>query len=198
MSKKDLFFVHIPKNAGEFVKHNYGYAFYTSDDFNLPVHSKFKESKQFGNFTPFAVVRNPFDRLQSQYHYQRSLDRAKFDQYFPSFEKYILNRLFEIETVRERVRTGPQDRVKAKRRIMEGLVLEPQTRFTGDIPPENILRYENFQEDFTNFLKRNDIEIGDDWRRVNKTPDKRSGGWTSQMQRIVREYFELDFTTHGY
>lgn len=197
MSKKDLFFVHIPKNAGEFVKHNYGYAVYTNDDFNLPIHAKFADAKR-KDLTPFAIVRDPYQRLESQYYYQKSLDRVMADMYFPTFERYILNKLFEKETLSERVRVGPQDKSSAKRRIFEGLILEPQTRFTGDISPENIIRYENFQTEFTLFLEKHNIEIGDDWRRVNKTRDRKTGGWTSQMKSIVRNYYELDFTTHGY
>jgi hypothetical protein len=194
--KKNIYFVHIPRNAGEFIKKNYGYAFYTSDDFGLDKHAKFKDSPV--SVVPFTIVRNPYERLESLYYSEKNKKHDMSDEFFPEFETYIKKRLFEKETLSDRIGKGNQNKVVAKRTILEGLVLEPQSRYTGDIPRENILYISDIKKELSLFLNKNDIEIGDDWSKVNATKSRSHGGWTSQMQSIVRDYFRNDFEAYGF
>ena len=195
--KKNLFFVHIPCNAGEFVKKNYGYAVASSDDFeHLNTFSKFHKS--LGDYTPFCVVRNPYERLQTVYQRQSQKNTEEQKKIFPTFEHFILAELFNANTLKERTSQSSHNKSIAKRTMMQGLVLDPSYLFTQNIPKENFIKFETLQGSLTEFLNKHNIEVGDNWDKVNKTKRKTFGGWTNQMKNVVQNFYKLDFETYGY
>jgi hypothetical protein len=66
--KHKLIFVHIPKNAGTTITN----ALNMSDiGHHLPIYYKRKYPKEWETFKKFAVYRNPWDRVVSNYEYAR-------------------------------------------------------------------------------------------------------------------------------
>jgi hypothetical protein len=66
--KHKLIFIHIPKNAGTAITN----AFNMSDiGHHLPIYYKQKYPKEWVTFKKFAVVRNPWDRVVSNYEYAK-------------------------------------------------------------------------------------------------------------------------------
>jgi hypothetical protein len=73
-------FVHIPKTAGNSVNRCFGVAW--EDHKDLQRYFDEIPRELFDNYFKFAVVRNPWDRLFSDYNYQKKKSRAKESKLF--------------------------------------------------------------------------------------------------------------------
>ena len=66
-------YVHIPKTAGNSINRIFGVAWENHKD--LRRYREEMTAEQFASYFKFAVVRNPWDRLLSDYNYQRKKSR---------------------------------------------------------------------------------------------------------------------------
>jgi hypothetical protein len=119
-SKHKLFFIHIPKTAGSTIETALNMkslqGLYCEDRLQgilnvNPQHLKFKDLNSiinFKNLTTFTVVRNPFDRIVSEYKYIKSIEgylpeyrNLKFDDFVNSIlldqNKYRFDNHFESQ-----------------------------------------------------------------------------------------------------
>jgi chondroitin 4-sulfotransferase 11 len=73
-------FIHIPKTAGKSVSHALGFGWPGHKDISL--YAEELKPEVFQSFFKFAVVRNPWDRLVSEFNYQQKKKRPKKDKLF--------------------------------------------------------------------------------------------------------------------
>jgi len=62
-------FIHIPKTAGKSINRFFGMKWQNHKD--LPRYAEELEPKVFASYLKFATVRNPWDRMLSEYNFQR-------------------------------------------------------------------------------------------------------------------------------
>lgn len=155
INEHKLIFVHIPKTAGRSIARAFG-----SDFLHRTIHA-YKSH----NYHKFTVVRNPWDRLVSIYHYigRRSYfanspircSGAEFSQWL---QLNLANRQTEI----------PDSAIDGNRRSTHSL-LGSQFWFSSQlswiagrhrvIRVDTILRFENLKNDFDMFCKSRDIQV---------------------------------------
>lgn len=141
--KHNLCFIHIPKNAGTTIEKSLGMddieSFYQKKkykDYGVPPqHLTFEElSKELdlSGYKKFAIVRNPFDRIVSEFHHYENNELAKnyHDLCFTEFVETCLN----LEN-------------KERKYIFDGH-LEPQVDFIRGDFDIKIFKYEKISECF--------------------------------------------------
>ena len=105
-----LFFIHIPKNAGTSIenvgsKNNYlwgkEYNFNMDEDeiqnlvqnksiWHLPPKYLPENKNPYKKYTNFAIVRNPYDRMVSEYKYYKNMNNTNLVEYdINDFVKYV-------------------------------------------------------------------------------------------------------------
>ncbi|MBI1731287.1 MAG: sulfotransferase family 2 domain-containing protein [Gammaproteobacteria bacterium] len=170
--EKACIFIHIPKCGGGSVENLiWGWPRRTSDlwmGFISEYHNKYQtgglqhllgtQIRQecgagiFDAYFKFAIVRNPWDRLYSQYHYMKK--RADLREYIgmderDSFKKYL-------SLIQKKIHVQ----------------WEHQCRFicddNGELLVDFLGRFENFEDDVGKILKRLSMEVSE-IPRVNKT-----------------------------
>jgi hypothetical protein len=78
--EKKCIFVHIPKTAGNSINRVFGVSW--EDHKDLQRYHDELPRETFESYFKFAVVRNPWDRLLSDYNYQRKKSREKASKLF--------------------------------------------------------------------------------------------------------------------
>lgn len=173
MTLDDLFFIHIPKTGGTYVKFSLP-GLPCSRKFNSITHATVNDSiNLIGKRTLFTVVRNPYDWLESFYYW--NLNGAKIKKKnqellkYNSFQDFILDKGF--------LHLGPKQ----------------SDYLNGKVKPENILKTENLTTELKNFLKNNGIQetVLEEKIRENKLKEKVN--WTKEMKTIVQDYYKEDF-----
>ena len=76
--ENNLMFFHIPKNAGQSILS--GFNLEKNEQLNRSVvcgltTSLFFKQEDLNRFTKFSIIRNPFDRLVSLYHFRKKENR---------------------------------------------------------------------------------------------------------------------------
>ena len=195
----DSIFIHIPKNAGSYIRkyikgenNNYDHM-----ELNM-LYANFREV--FNNHTFFCVVRNPYDRLVSNYEFALNKSNTGITQ---STSKEIFDRE-NIKSFKDFVNFLHSNHSNLKKVVH----WHPQYVFitvNNTIPPNqklNILRFENISEDFKLFLDKKNISINISTDKVNAVSHKdykeyyKSKDIISKVNDIYRkdfEYFKYDF-----
>ena len=189
----DLYFIHIPKNAGtsfilELCENNVSHKTITEYD------------KKLWDKT-VAIVRNPYTRLISLYNYAKleksywhSLDNSTeygihvLYNYCNShtFEEFIVdlcannkfedsyNNYYSFEDV---VHVAPQHH----------WILTPEKKIVS-----KILRFENLNEDIKNILNI-DIKL----KKINQSTENYDNYYNDKTRKMVYDKYKLDFTLFG-
>ncbi|MEJ1472118.1 MAG: sulfotransferase family 2 domain-containing protein [Candidatus Sedimenticola sp. (ex Thyasira tokunagai)] len=190
--KHKCIFIHIPKNAGTSVitllndnkkieqEHNTYWDYIRSD----PI--------RFRTYEKFCIVRNPWDRLLSGYHYLKNGGNKGSDKYLTStfnsqckdFNDFVMNWLtFD--------------------RIYGVTVLNPQFIYIYDfhnekIVIENVLRFESLSKDF--LAIKNSLGISDNLRILNRSGKSEiySDFYTDEMAERISEFYSFDINLFNY
>lgn len=173
MTLDDLFFIHIPKTGGTYVKFSLP-ELPCSRKFNSITHATVNEAAHLiENRTLFTVVRNPYDWLESFYYW--NINGAKVRKRNPEVQKY----------------TNFQEFILDKGFVHLGM--KQSDYLCNKVLPENILKTENLTAELSWFLKTNGIttNVLQDPIRVNTLKEKVY--WTNKMKLIVQDYYEEDF-----
>lgn len=173
-NKHKLCFVHIPKNAGSTIekaldirKEESLYKETWHRNFLVcPQHLTISELSTLVNireYKSFAIVRNPFDRIVSEFVYfyknnHRVNGRCKED--FP-FELKTDRSLFKDINFKSFVNLCFSIEVKERKWLFDGHI-ETQTSFIQGNAPIKIFKYENIQEcfDWLKGITNTDLNFG--------------------------------------
>ena len=148
-NNNEAIFIHIPKTAGTSVSGALG----ISNARHLSWHEYYDtNSTKFHKFFKFAIVRNPWDRLVSAYHYLNHGGNSSADLIFKSeylckyktFEEFATNGLL-IDEIKDWVHFRPQI----------SFVADSEYNFMID----NIYHYENITNDIYEIGRKLNIRI---------------------------------------
>lgn len=197
-------FIHISKNAGTSVRRAAG------TSIRVAGHRTAASwvAEHGGQDLLFAVHRNPFDRVVSEYFYRRGRYLAgemnphlanlgkSFDDWVVSTYndgEFRIREFFELHGV-------PYN---AHNMIGDCLIwFLPQTRWltdgSGEFLVEETLRYETLEQDWRRFARRHGIN--EQLVRQNTSNRKRDYRvyYRPRSREVVREYFRSDFEAFGY
>jgi len=169
--KHKLIFIHIPKTAGTSIQETFSMedsGHYTCKEL------KKKYPKEWDIYTKFAVIRNPWDRLVSNYYYILSDKNFWFDNVNNSITPFKLNNgqivpdrpkheLFDLvksvgnfENWTKVLSHSPHIYSKMNRGYDEQ---HPYIYDNDKLTVDYLLRYENLEEDFNNMFHKLNIPI---------------------------------------
>lgn len=193
----NIVFIHIPKNAGSYIRT------YIKGANNNYDHMSLSELKQnFPNVYKhnmfFCVVRNPYDRIVSNYEFALQKSNTGITQ-------KLANKIFKnekIQTFEAFVNYLHSD----KKRLYKVIHWHPQYKFVelnGSIPEKGklrILRKENLTEDFSKLLESQNINITLSSEKVNSTIHKKYTEYykTKDIINKVYEIYKEDFEYFSY
>lgn len=216
--KKETFalrFIHIPKNAGTSIENaaskqniHWGFKEWTKDEDknnkknifknknpwkNIHNNKTYKTKKCFpwhvnyadlgDNFldkddTTFCVVRNPYTKIVSAYKYAHGKNSSK-----EGLNKFIKSKLGKFE----------------KNEYWNGCHIMPQYKYTHEgVKCENILSFENLDNEFEELLKNNDlpnIKLPKNNKSVNKLSEK---DLNRESIDLINKVYHKDFEYFNY
>jgi len=185
-------FVHIPKSAGLSV--NYGlFGRHTGNHLTMAEYQLALTRREFDSFFKFTVVRNPWDRLISAYHFLRNGGRNAEDR------RWVDEHLSEISNFEEFVLQWVN-----RSNVRKGVHFLPQHTFItlpGSTNPlvDFIGYFENIEADYDHV--RNRLGGGDALKCENQTRGRRRdyrSYFTEQTREIVQETYREDIELLGY
>lgn len=185
--KHNLCFIHVPKTAGTTVQKSLGLnvddAFYKRGKYKdygvCPQHLTLTElSKEIdlSNFTIFSVVRNPFDRIVSEFEYHKECAMTR-DYHHLTFPEFV-DTCLKIEPLKRKY-------------IFDGH-LELQTDYICGEHPVKIFKYENLQEcfDWLREITREDLKFGHERKSIRK--DYRDYYTDVETIKTVEDFYRAD------
>jgi hypothetical protein len=199
--KHKLIMIHIPKTGGEAVNKYMGCGpgvfvnerpnrrclYGITKDYCLQhltcqqmLDKGFVTPEIFNSYHKFAIVRNPYDRLVSEFCWT---GHKKFYQKHATFEEFIkdLPNLMKLEKYAH---------------------FRPQNEFIydsdGNLMVDEVLRFENFGTEVKQLLNKYGVKANTK-KRVNSTRRGKSDDYyTDELREIVREHYRKDFELFGY
>ena len=197
-------FIHISKNAGTSVVRAAG-----EHIFNPGHHTAASWVAVYGQVAPmFAVIRNPYDRVVSEYffrkqRYYRGDRTAHLANLNKSFEEWTVSTYGEGEfCTREFFNRNDID---FNSHNMVGDTLRwfiSQTQWlcdeNGDLLVDDLLRFENLDEDLALFFKKYRIPAGLDHHNASSRRSDYRGYYSKETRELISEYYADDFQNFGY
>lgn len=188
-----LCFIHVPKTAGTSIERAFGWhgeknlIGSLSPKYNVcPQHLYWKELErefpQINEYTKFSIVRNPFDRLVSEYCYAQQykcrpssfIKGLKFDEFIENFLK--LN--------------------KEERCFIFDRHLELQTKFIEGCEDLHLFKYEDLNSCFSFLTQiKEDLLIKHENQSLRKTWQSY---YSEKSKCQVYDFYKADFDKLGY
>jgi len=168
------------------------------------TNKEYKEFKRTRNYFSFTFVRNPFDRLVSEYHFTgrpwySKIYKIKYDLTFHNYVKYVVGegKPFSRHRFESKSNTVPPGRQWAAHMISAGDKDWSMFQFIAD-GVDFIGRFENFQEDFNTVCNKIGIPQ-QKLAHVNATKHKHyTEYYNDETRQIVAEKYAKDIEYFGY
>lgn len=181
-----MIFIHVPKTGGTSVKKVLmGYkegtcackqTHITSHDHLTALNIQKSNPGLFKKFFKFSIVRNPYDRLVSEFHW-----RAYNKQY--TFAKFI---------------RGLPDGSKTSTH------LKPQHLFIYDkdnktLLVDQVVRFEKYNSEIVKLYRKHKVKYNPRLAKINNTEHKNYAKYyTPELYKIVNNVYKLDFEIFNY
>jgi sulfotransferase famil protein len=192
-------FIHIPKTGGKSVQRFFATNWQNHED--ISCYAQDLEPRIFKSYYKFAVVRNPWDRIVSDYNYQRK-KRSQADHRLFIHDERGNNRSFSQWL--EAVLSDPFCCEPAEwgAHVSQGIHRwSPQVDWisiNGKIAVDRVLRMENLQEDFAELCGTLGLPSRElpccNWRCHRHY----SYYHDESTRRLVEKYYAKDIETFGY
>lgn len=197
-------FIHISKNAGTSIIASAG------SQITVAGHRTAEcwLAKNGREAPMFAVVRNPFDRVVSEYSYRkRRFETGEKNPHLANldktFEEWVIAtfREGEFRTRDFFERTGI---IYNRDKMIDGSLIWfiPQIRgigsSRGQILVDDILRFENLAEDWKRFSRKYQITGDLQHREASRRELQYQPYYTEQAREIIANYYCEDFVKFGY
>lgn len=193
-NKHNLILVHIPKNAGTSIEE-------TLEMNELSGHHKwynykYKVPEKWENYYKFSVVRNPFDRVVSNYVYARKEVSYWHNALNPDKSRYGKHRDYDTlknKSFREAVHMIGD---------LEHQGWRDQYTYISDgeeIFVDRVLKMENLTDGFNQMLSDLGV-VGYDLKHINSSRDENNykSYYDRETREIVTEYYETDLELFDY
>lgn len=167
-------FIHITKTGGASIQNIIQHL----DNVVLAHHHPIKPEDE--QYTTFAVVRDPYARVESMYN----------------FYKYRRN------VVVENTFEGFVNNIKHYQNVSHGgtlMAFKPCFNYlsiNGELKVSKVLRFENLRNDYIDFAST--YGLPKQLEHVNKNNEKRPITWSPNMRKIVQEVYFKDFEVFDY
>lgn len=175
-------FIHIPKNAGKSIEKK---LFGEEYGGHYPI-SFFKQTypEQFKHYFKFCVVRNPWDKLVSAYHYLKSGRMANSQK----FQKYTTFRQFVVEYVNMLSHDQLIDHVKTQSWFIT---------IDGGVCVDEILKFETLDHDFEKI--KNKVNYEDVLPHIGELKREHyTHYYDDETIKIVENLYKEDIERFGY
>ena len=181
---KKFIFIHINKNAGSSINSAFG-----KKKFHLTVKELINllGEKEFSKAIKFTVVRNPYDRVISQYVHRVKTNQSNM------FEDNI-----NLNTWIDKV-YGDQKDPKYYKPQYKMFYTQKQwlTNINGEIRADYILKFEELHSDFNNFCHEYDLNIK--LPHLNRSLSSKQDNYlNNESIGIIEQHFEEDFEAFEY
>jgi len=211
--KHKIIFVHIPKTAGTTINSALGieslFSKYKSlDDYDIAIlygnthtyeldHLPARNIKRitdcytWDHYFKFAVVRNPYDRMVSQYFYAIETEDYRMigKEYFSSFEIFV-NRLYELYKM---------DKFKSFIHKEKSHYI-PQYKYiydrNGNMLVNYVAYFDNFEEEIENilsFLSKKKLLTKFKHKKMSSTHSHYYEYYTPELEDKIYEIYKKDF-----
>lgn len=197
-----LIFVHIPKNGGSYVRtmlpgeNNDIHGLWGETDHATIGHIIENYPKVYKTHRFFAVVRNPWDRMVSNYEFCRKASNTKIKQddgakvfkrnNIKTFEDYV-NLLYKHKTDLK------------KFNIIHWIPQHEYVMHQGDIKVNHVLKLETLTEDLPELFKKYGVKSKVHDKQINKTDHKHyTTYYTPELIKKVKEIYAKDVSLFNY
>lgn len=205
----DLEYIHIPKTAGTSIEKlgkKYGINWgmhskrveYTENIKKSNWHNfRFKPSKEFDYFT---IVRNPYDRLISEYYYLRQFNKSYYDGFINKKNKDkeadIVNFKKFVKDIFARYKKEGENIINCH--------ITPQSKFVYDENDvqriQNVIKMKNINDGLNNLFKKYNLGIDiKDLPNNNKTSKLfNKEDLDDEIREVIYNFYKRDFELLGY
>ena len=195
-----LQFVHIPKTAGSAISFagkelGWGENFPILENMEIPnigsywhIPIRYWTKNPYSKFELFAIVRNPYGRILSEFKFQLNITDIT--------ERYQITSTFFNEWLVDKfdmLNTYPH---------LDNNHFLPQSEYifnkSGNQIVRHILRFENLEDDFSKLMKQYNLDITLDHRNASYDCDIKLDDISSTNISKINLYYEQDFKNFGY
>lgn len=182
IKNKDLYFIHIPKNAGTMFTIKYC----ETNDGHYKIT---KYDKKLWNKT-VAIVRNPYDRVESFYKYAKM--KKSYQHSDDGSTPYKLNELYNYcnkNTFEQYINDLCNNKLNKVIHLFPNYywLLTPKKNIVS-----KILKFENLEKDINNLFNNNEkLEV------INKSTEEKVE-WTEDLRKKIYDRYKKDFELFGY
>ena len=181
---KDFIFIHINKTGGTSIINIIGKPFRKHLTANQVI--QHIGQKKWNNAYKFTVVRNPWDKVVSQYKFRIKTNKSKMTEQRISFKDWVTKVFKEKDSFYYGGR--PQMYIPQ---------VEWLKNVEGEIDIDNILRFENITEDYKHMAKL--LKINQNLPHLNSTQKSDYRGfYDEETKLIINKWFKEDIKQFGY
>jgi chondroitin 4-sulfotransferase 11 len=192
-------FVHIPKTAGKSILRFFGMDWQKHED--LSRYAQELEPQVFASYFKFAIVRNPWDRILSDYNFQKKKKSPPAQKLFAVDERGRTRSFGQwVETALLNPFHYEANQWDAK--VSPGIHRwSPQLDWislNGKIAADCVLRMESLQKDFAEVLRKLGMPSGELPCRNWKFHVHYSHYYDEVTRKLVGDYYAKDIEAFGY